>query len=264
MKQHKVWVLVVLLVTSSICLLQRCNASDADCDSSPRIIGAFGAENNAGPPVSLAPDIRTQLPELREVRRVLDTNLAPSGERIVVYDSNADDSDPHPKVAFLVGGRVVQLLNGSDFNPRTGGFERYLSSCEIVLTRNERAFVVAISSGFDGAASDFAIIRWQSGEYRIVFNPMVGQGRMEFETPKLELWSSLWGKVRGLKSEVVGKYECVWCQHRYLVTEYLWRNGEFVKNGSYRTRTVYDPADISGVPLVVKSRSDVEINPANR
>lgn len=256
--------MVALLVTSSSCLPLRFNALESSCDSSPRIVGAFGAENNAGPPVSLAPEIRSQLPELREVRQVLNTNLAPSGEQIVVYDSNADDSDPHPKIAFLVGGRVVKLLDGSNFNPHTGGFERYLSSCEVSLTRNERAFAISISSGFDGAASAFVIIKWQSGEYRVVFNPMVGQGRMVFESPKLELWGSLWGKVRGLKSEQIGKFECVWCQHRYLVKEYLWRNGKFVKTGSRRTKTVYDPAEISGVSLEVKPRPNDERIPATR
>jgi hypothetical protein len=256
--------MVALLVASSSCLLPGCNATESGCDSLPRIIGAFGAENNVGPPVSLAPDIRSQLPELREVRRVLTTNLAPSGEQIVIYDSNADDSDPHPKVALLVGGRVVKLLNGSDFNSHTGGFERYLSSCEVNLTRNERALAISISSGFDGAASAFVIIKWQSGEYRVVFNPMVGQGRMVFESPKLELWSSLWGRVRGLKSQQVGKYECVWCQHRYQVTEYLWRNGKFVKTGSYRTNTVHDPAEISGASLMVKPRPNDENIPATR
>jgi len=198
MSRHRLWATAAMLVASSPCLLQRYSAAESSCDGSPRIVGAFGAENNAGPPVSLAPEVRSKLPGVQEVRRMLHTNLVPSGEQIVVYDSNADDSDPHPKVAFLVDGRIVKLFDGSDLNSHSGGFERYLSSCEIVLASNERAFVIAISTGYDGAASVFAVIRWQSGDYRVVFSPIVGQRRMVFETGKLELWSSLWGKVRGL------------------------------------------------------------------
>lgn len=254
MRQHGLFAAAVILAGSSLCLLPKCEALESDCDSLPRIISPFGAENNPGPPIALAVDIRAQLPGLREARRVINTNLAPSGEQIVIYDTNADDSDPHPKVGFVVGGRVVKVFNEIDIAPHGGGFERYLSSCEIELTRSQKAFAIALSSGFDGATTAFAIIRWHSGQYRVVFNPIVGQGRMEFGTLRLELWSAIAGKVRDPKSEDSGIYECVWCAHRYLITKYLWQNGSYVKTDSKRTAITYDPAEISGTPRLAKAQ----------
>ena len=258
MRRQGLWAMAAFLVAFQSPLLQRCEASESGCDSSPRVIGAFGAEDRAGPPVPLAADIRSQLPGVQVVRRVLDTNLAPSGEQTVIYDSDADDSDPHPKLAFLVGGKTVKLFDEVALNPHGGGFERYLASCEFDLTRNQRALAIALTAGYDGAASVFAIIRWQSGEYRVVFSPTVGQGRMEFGPLKLDLWSTIWGKVKDPKSEEFGNYECVWCPHRYLVTEYLWRNGRYVKAGSKRTTKMYDPADVSSFPLLIRMRFDEE------
>ena len=265
MKQHWFWLLAALLVASQTCLLQRCEASASDCDISPRIIGAFGAENHAVPPVLLAADIRAQLPDFHEVRRVLNTNLAPSGERIVIYDSDSDASDPHPKVAFLVAGHLVKLFNGSDFAPRGGGFERYLSSCQFDLARNQKAFAIALSTAFDGTGSAFAIIKWQSGDYRVVFKRMVGQGRMEFGILKLELWgrsSVLTG--RNANNPNSAEFECEWCLHRYVITEYLWRNGEYIKAGSVQTMRAYDPAEISGTPLSSSVRLSKGKSPVNR
>jgi hypothetical protein len=263
MKKYGFWTLAALLFVAQVCLLHRCNASESVCDSLPRIIGAFGAENNTGSPVSLGADIRSQLPQLLRVRRVLNTSLAPTGEQIVIYDSNADDDDPHPKVAFVVGGRVVKLFNGSDLSPR-GGFERYLSSCEFNLTSNERALSIAISTGYDGAASSFAIIRWQSGDYRVVFNPIVGQGRMEFGVLKLELWNSVYGTGKNAQNPDSLKFECTWCQHHYVITEYMWQNDRYIEAGSRRTKRAFDPAEISGTPLVVKVRFGIPNHPATR
>jgi hypothetical protein len=264
MKRYQQWAMLALLNALSFCLPQRSEASESGCNESPRVINPFGAENSAGPSVSLAPDIRLKLPEFHEARRLLNTNLAPSGEQVVIYDSSADESDPQPKVAILVGGRIAKLFDGGEINSHGGGFERYLSSCEFDIAPNERALAVAISAGYDGAGTVFAVIRWQSGQYRVVFNPLVGQGRIEFGTLKLELWNMIWGKVKDRKSEEYGNFECVWCPHRYLVTEYLWRDGKYVKAGSYRTRRAYNPSDISQTSLLVNTRIDKENGFANR
>lgn len=172
----------------------------------------------------------------------------------VIYDSDADDSDPHPRLAFIVGGHIVKSFNGIELAPRGGGFERYLSSCEFNLGPNEKAFAIVLSSGYDGAASAFSIIRWQSGKYRVVFNRVVGPGRMEFGVGKFELWSVIWGKVMDPKSDDFGNYECVWCPHHYLVTEYLWRDGKYIKADSRRTKGAYDATEISGTSLLIKAQ----------
>jgi hypothetical protein len=156
------------------------------------------------------------------------------------------------------------VFDAGDFNPHSGGFERYLSSCEFDLTNDQRALALAVSTGYDGAASVFAVIACQSGEYRILFSPLVGQGRMELGALKLELWSMIWGKVRDTKSKDLGNYECVWCPHHYLVTEYLWRKGKYVKGASYRTKGTHDPTEISGNSLVIRSSVDKRRDRADR
>jgi hypothetical protein len=249
--RHGFWTVATVLVASQLCLLQRCKAAVTACDHSPRVIGAFGAEDHAVPPVSLAADIRSQLPELHNVRRVFDTHLSPTGEQVVISDNRADDSDPNPNVAIVVHGRVVKLFEGRELDPQAGGFERYLSSCEVDLTRTQKALAVAFSSGFDGASSAFTIIRWQAGDYRVVFNHAADEGRMEFGTLKFELWHSVVDKVKNPDSD---DFECVWCPHHYVVTEYLWRHNRYIKAGSVRMRRAYDPAEISGNPLLVTTR----------
>jgi hypothetical protein len=246
--------MAAVLVAFQSCLLQRCFASESGCDSTPRMIGAFGAEDRAGSSAPLAADIRAKLPGVQVIRRVLDTNLAPSGEQTIIYDSDADDSDPHPKVAFLVGGRVVKLFDEFALVPHGGGFERYLSSCEFDLAKNHKALAIALTSGFNGAASAFAIIRWQSGHYQVVFAPIVGQGRMVFGPLRLELWNSLWEKP---------PYDCVWCLHRYVVTEYLWRNNRYVKAGSKRTTKIYDPEHVQNFPFWLERDSAKRNGSAN-
>ena len=188
MKQPGLLLSAVLLASSVSVFVQVCQASTPDCDGSPRIVGAFGAEDRTASSVAVPAGVRDQLPEVHIVRRVLDAGLSPSGEQVIVYDSAVDASDPHPKLAFVVHGRLVKLFDASDLAPRGGGFERYLSSCQFALATNQRAMVFAFSTAFDGTGSAFAIIGWQSGEYHVVFNPLVSQGRMELGTAKITLW----------------------------------------------------------------------------
>jgi hypothetical protein len=79
---------------------------------------------------------------------------------------------------------------------------------------------------------------------------------MEFGILKLELWDSIWGKVTDPKSEDFGNYECVWCPHHYRITEYLWRDGRYVKAGTRRTARAYDPAEVSQTSLTINSHLD--------
>jgi hypothetical protein len=250
MKRHGQWILAALIVASQMWLVQVCKASAPDCDSSPRIVGAFGAENHPGSPVPLAADIRALLPGVRAVRRVLDTNLAPSGEKVVVYDTAADDSDPHPKVAFVANGHLVKVFDGPGLAARGGGFERYLASCQIDLATGQKALAVALSTAFDGTGSAFAVIQWQSGEYRVILNPIAIQGRMEFGVLNIELWSRSPKDAGGnAQNPDPSDFDCDWCPHQYVVTEFAWRNGKYVKTSSKRTARTYDPAELSGAPL---------------
>ena len=253
MKRHT-WPLAALLIASLTCLPQSCKASESACDNSPRMIGAFGAEDRPLSPVTVAAAIRSQLTDLHDLRRVLDTHLSPSGEQVVFYDSDPDESDPHPKVAIMVGGRVVKSFDAGQFKSP----QRRLRTLSVELRIQPHKPPTSAGSldvnSFRWRRHDFrqssagsrAATRWCS-------NPMVAQGRMEFGSLKLHLWRSVSGGTTHSRNSDSAPFECMWCPHHYVVTEYLWRNGRYVKAGSKRTSNAYDPSEITGTSLAFKA-----------
>jgi hypothetical protein len=234
---------VLLLVAASAFLASSgaCWASIPSCGGSPRIVGAFGAENTPRAPLELSADVRSQLPGVKWVDELLSTTLAPSGEQVIIYSSDDDESDPHPKVAFIIGGKLGKVLDASEIVPKAGGFWRYLSGCQFEATRHQKALALAFSTTFDGSGSAFAVIMWQSGKYQIVFNPFVMQGRIVLSSGKLALWAS------------DGMGQCVWCGQHYQISRYLWHDRTYVRTSVIKLKQAYDPATISGIPLVVAS-----------
>ncbi len=212
----------------------------ASCRGAPRIIGAFGAENNPAAPVSLAASIRSQLPDIVAVRQVLAARLSPSGEQVVVYDAASDESEPHPKVAFVAEGKVVTVLDEAQLATERGGFVRYLSGCQFDATAHQKALALAFSTAFDGSGSAFAIIMFESGGYRVVFNPHGMQAQLVLRRDSLLLWTS------------DGTGECVWCAQSYEITQYAWRQGKYVRTSTKKATHTYDPALMSGTPLSLK------------
>jgi len=213
----------------------------ASCGEAPRTIGAFGAENKPAAPVPMPAAIRSQLPDLVAVRQVLTTRLSPSGEQVIIYDAAIDESDPHPKVAFVVGGKVAKVLDETQTASGRGGFVRYLSGCPFDAAAHRKALALAFSTAFDGSGSAFAIIMWQSGEYGVVFNPHGMQAQLVLRRGSVELWTS------------DGTGECVWCAQHYQLTQYVWRDGKYVRTATNKAKHTYDPALISGTALRVKA-----------
>ena len=209
------------------------------CDGSPRIIGPFGAENSKPVPVELAKDIRSQLRGTALVRQVLDTHLSPTGEQIIAYDTNADDSEPKPVVAFVVGGKVVQTLAMGDLADWGVGFERFQAACPFQLLPSQGALALAFTSAFDGTGSIFSIVTWKANKYARVFTTHGVQGQLQIGRGKLSLWTS------------TGRGECVWCDQHYIVRHFTWIKDGYRNDGTTKLKPHFNPGTISGHPLVI-------------
>ena len=249
MKQTKLWRLAPFIATFCLCVSSTRAASTSGCDNSPRRVGVLGAEGNNQPAISIPANIRAELPRFKEALLLLPSGLAGPDEQMIVYNSSKDELDPRPKIAFLVNGKLAKLFDTSEFAPSGGGFDRYLASCRLQVAKGQPAVAIAISTAGDGTGSAFAIILWQSSGYRVIFKRQVSQGRIEFEDSALELWNRSFSVIQSEKSEMV---ECEWCPHRYNITQYVWRGDQYVKTGSQRTKRKFDPAEITGKPLIIQ------------
>jgi hypothetical protein len=239
----------IAAIILALFFLPAVHAFDSTCEARSRDIGPFGAMDRQSESAVLSKDVARLLPQLHAVRQVFNTNLSPSGEDVIVYDSSAEDFDPKPRVAILVNGRIAKLFDTEELDPSGAGFEKYLGGCLFALTRNQKALAIAVSSAGDGTGSEFTIITWHSGAFRIEFKLSVAQGRLELSSQSLKVWDRVLG--RNASRPESPHFECEWCPHRYVVTEYIWRNGRYAKAGSRRTKQMYDPADVSGPALVL-------------
>jgi len=216
-----------------------CWAAATSCPNAPRVIGPFGAENTKNAPLAIDPEIRSQLPGFVSVTDVLQTHLSRSGEQVIVYSTDRDESNPAPKLAFVVSGKVKQVLAAADISSGGGGFWRYQSGCQYQITKILNGLALAFTTGFDGAASAFAVVIWKANGYSVVFNPLVSEGRMLLSLGHLAVWGS------------DGKGECVWCKQRYTVTNYQWQGETYAENSRRTLPKMFDPAAVSGTPLVI-------------
>lgn len=228
---------VAFRIALSLLLLQTCAASVPSCGDAPRMVGAFGAENNPAAPISIPANIRSQLPNVEAVRQVLNTQLSPSGEQVIIYDAASDESDPQPHVAFVIGEKVAKVLDGGEAAKAPGGFARYMSACQFDTAAHQKAVALAFSSAFDGSGSAFAVIMWHSGDYRVVSSLHGMQGQLVLRRGGLALWTSN------------GQGECVWCAQHYKIRHYVWRRGTYVRTGVTKLKRLYDPTVVSGTPL---------------
>ncbi len=217
--------------------LPTCSASTETCAPSPRNVSPFGALGTPAPGITIPTNIRSQLPNFVEARQVLDTHLSPQRERVIIYDTVKDDDDPHPQLAFVIGDKVSTVLDGDEASKARGGFTRFQSACQFEMAPHRHAIAFAFTSGFDGAASVFAIIAWRSGGYRPVFTILVAQGQLVLTHGGFTLW----------RSEMNGT--CIWCPSQYATVRYSWRDGAFVKTSSTKRKMWFDPAFVSGTPL---------------
>ncbi len=239
-----------LLILIASCLAQESNAPATDCGSSPRVVGAFGAMDKPLAAVPVSDAIRTQLPDLKVIRAVRHTSLAPSGEQMVMYDTSADEFAPKQKIAVIANGAVASTFDVSKL-VRYGEQAIYQASCQFELFPGQNGFVIAYIISGDGTGSAFIILAHIEGSYRLVFARLVGQGRLVFRAALFELWERSFDKSRS--NAELDNFECEWCDHRYLISKYSWRSGRYVKIASTRTKATYDPASITGIPVIVRS-----------
>ncbi|HKN23043.1 MAG TPA: hypothetical protein VJX73_16575 [Terracidiphilus sp.] len=166
----------------------------------------------------------------------------------MIYDTR-DGPEPNPEVAILVGGKLAKLFDLSTLvEYGQGGI--YAASCEFELAASENGLAIAYVLNGDGTGSAFLVLTWNGGDYQVIFHRTVGQGRMVFKSGLMELWERTMGKYVARPESA--KFECEWCQHKYQITEFKWRDGKYIEVRSRRTAVAYDPAQISGIPLVIE------------
>jgi len=243
MKLPNLCVVLLMLVLPMTC-------SATDCVSSPRVVGAFGAMDKPVAPVSIPDAFRNQIPDVKTIRDILHTTLAASGEQVVMYDSTTDELAPDPKIAIVSNGAVVATFDVAKLVPHAEQ-AIYQTSCQIQLHADQSGFVVAYTLSGDGTGSAFILLAHIAGKYRVVFSRLVGQGRLVFQTGTMQLWERTFDKSR--QSADSPNFECEWCDHRYLVATYRWRDNQYVKVASNRTKTIFDPAQMTGTPVVIKA-----------
>jgi hypothetical protein len=218
-----------------------CVYAASECGDAPRIIGAFGAENSKPAAVELSKEIQSQLRGAALVRQVLNTHLSPTGEQIIAYDTDADDSDPKPALSFVVAGKVVQTLAMGDLADWGVGFERFQAACQFQLQPSQDAVALAFTSAFDGTGSIFSIVAWKDNKYALVFTTHGTQGRLQIGRGKLSMWTS------------TGGGECIWCDQHYAIKQFTWTKHTYKSVGTTKLKSSFDPSDISGHPLKISS-----------
>ncbi len=216
--------------------------SVSGCDPATRTIEAFGALDHPSSAVEVPAAIRAQLPEGATVRKIMNTKLAPAGEQVVLFDASRDDLEPLPRVAVVVGRTPMRTLDSFSGY----GFTHYLSACEFSLSPVRTAVAVAYSTAGDGSGTYFAILGWDSGDYRKLFEVEISQGRMVLQPGQLSVWESL------------GTGECVWCPSLYRVTRYRWTGTQFVNTETRKLPNPLDPGEVSETPLVISNNSQAE------
>lgn len=218
----------------------------SDCGDSPRVVGLFGAMDRPVDAVPVSEAIRVRLSDVKVVRAVQHTSLADSGEQVLMYDTSADELAPEPKIAIIADDAVILTFDVPKLVAH-GQQAIYRTSCQVELRQGQNGFAVAYTLSGDGTGSAFVVLAYMAGTYRVVFSRIVEQGQVLFDPGVLELWERSFDKHRANPESV--NFECEWCAHRYLVTKYAWRNGEYVKTASMRTKATFDPAAITGTPI---------------
>jgi hypothetical protein len=221
------------------------------CQTAPRQVGLFGAMDRPKTPVEISKELRAQLPTASLIREVKQTALTSTGEQVIFYDTD-DGTKPNPQIAIITKGVLNQTFELAHF-VKYGEFAVYTTSCEFQVSPDQMALAIAYTNSGDGTSSIFLIVTWSSAaKYEVVFHRHVGQGRIVLEPGRLELWERTMGKYASLPDSP--QFECEWCEHQYLITQFMWRDGKYRKTRSRRTSKFYNPAEISSTPIQILAK----------
>jgi hypothetical protein len=236
--------LVALLIIGSTIAAAHAAAANG-CQDFPRNVGLFGAMDRQKESIEISRELQAQLPKARAIREAKQTDLTAMGEQVIMYDT---DESPH--IAIVVQGVLSQTYDLSKIVEKgLGGI--YATSCEFQLSPTQKALAIAYTLSGDGTGSVFLILTWApETKYEVVFHETVGQGRIMIGSGKLDLWESTRGKYASRPESP--EFECEWCKHKYLISEFRWRDGKYNKTRSRLTSKSYDPAEISGKPIQIE------------
>jgi len=191
------------------------------------------------PMPDLSSALREQLPRLTRLEGVLHPSDRPTLQ-VLLYDTTTDISDPHPMVAIVESGRVQATAELDELTEGQGGFTRLLSACSFRSASGRETLAIAVSNGYDGAASDFAIVEVAGSGLHTALTVHAQQARMVI------------GKEELLITSAHSKGECVWCLHRYVIQHYRLNGYQYLISGPPIPSKRHDPATWSSRALILK------------
>jgi len=191
------------------------------------------------PMPDLSSALREQLPRLTRLEGVLHPSDRPTLQ-VLLYDTTTDISDPHPMVAIVESGRVQATAELDELTSGQGGFTRLLSGCTFRVGSGREMLALAVSNGYDGAASDFAIVEIADSGFKTALTVHAQQARMEI------------GKKEILITSAHNDHECVWCLHWYVIQRYRLERDHYLVSGSPIPSGRHDPATWSSRALILK------------
>lgn len=228
----------IAILASPIAMLCWGSAA-ASCIRTQRAIGAFGAEKQFHARQDTSLQIKSQLPDF--VRSEGSIQLPDKNDlQVFFYDTSSDDTDPHPRVAIIVRDHVQETADLDELTETQGGFTLLLGACTFQIEKGRAAVAVAVSNGFDGAETAFAIFEARATEVGHLLTAHGQQARMEIAADRLSI------------TEARARNECVWCPHHYVTQRYRFNGKMYVKSGPSKVAGQFEPAAFSARPVELR------------
>jgi hypothetical protein len=207
----------------------------------PLHVEAFGGVQDPLPAMTVPPELKPFVPSGFTLRTVLATKMAPSGEKLFLYDNG---EDPFPDV------RLHALHDGNDFVLLDGTITGVGGLLPITLPGGRQLLAFAYHRGFDVADTQFVIFTFEDQSYHSIFERVTTEGRMQvLKTSPLrfEIWSA---------DETFDKEDesCVWCPHRYTIVTYELKGDNFDVVAMRTTEKYLVPSEVAGEPFVGESQ----------
>ncbi|HEV3037173.1 MAG TPA: hypothetical protein VHA33_05240 [Candidatus Angelobacter sp.] len=189
---------------------------------------------------------RSLLPENALVQANLQVNLDGTAEEVTIYGTPVDELQSEVHILFSREGRVLKNINAYDIVP-SGPVEFRAATYLRVADLN--AVFFALSVGADGAGTYFFAIDSHHDKHSVIWQQLTAHGRIVLKAglPALILWQAC------CTEQDPPVDSCVWCAHRYNVTNFQWRKDRFIATRTYRTNRHLAPELLMDRPILVST-----------
>lgn len=210
----------------------------------------FAQSSSAGPlGVLVSPPKSVQAPsDLRQailaksvVRLIQPTQLSSDGENFVIYDCG-NEYEPDAHIAVIKNHARVADFSLVKLFAKDGVGSSYalFQSAQVSLGPNRKGFMAAFRNIGDGAGTLFVLVTESGGHFVVAWQEEASEAQFQVRRGgAFQLWDANEGD------------NCVWCLHHYKVTNYLWKNGAFMKVSHFETKHPLSPSQFSEKPIRV-------------